>query len=306
MEQQPMTTKRALIVVGITGFLIILMFIIPGEWVGVGTSTGVTKKPLILKTKEELGLLNKDTDNNNTADWKDLLNTTTNEKVRAVANTLTVTEEDKTRLNDKNNLTASLGKNLYTVSAYLQKNGTVSESDQQKLAEKLVTEEASRITVTTYTTTDITTTKDTTLLAKKTYGNALATLLKKANTYNLGDSDVAVIKEYLTSKDATLLDSLITKRVHIDEIITNLRTMPVPYSAVPYHMLLLNTISAYRTTIDGLSQADADPLRAYVAFSSLLTINKELITSMATVIHYFVLEKVTFTPQEAGYSLLQR
>ena len=105
-----MTTKKALTVVGLLVFLIIVTLIIPAKWVGLGSGTSASKRgsALLLKSPSEFASLRRDIDKNSNPDWKDLLNETTSTTTKAAASKVTVTESDKKRLADPNNLTGEL------------------------------------------------------------------------------------------------------------------------------------------------------------------------------------------------------
>jgi len=96
-----MTTKKALIVLGSLIGLTALTLIIPAQYVGVKT----TKRPsLVLKTGEELALLQGDKDGNNIPDWKDLLNENMSTTTKEVVAKVVVDDETKARLNDPKEL----------------------------------------------------------------------------------------------------------------------------------------------------------------------------------------------------------
>ena len=298
----PMTTKKALLIVGSLVFLVGLSAVVPAKWFGV-TQTKSKRPILNLRNSEELTMLSKDSDRNNNPDWKDLLIQTTSTTTEALAQKQKITQEDRERLADPNNLTASFSKNLYTVSAYAKKNGKLSKANQKAVMKDLIASETSKIVVKTYEVADITTTKTDTAATEREYGNTLGKLFKKAVGYKLYDIDLNILKAYATNKDPAPLASLVVKKNNAKTILDLLLKTQVPRSAVPYHLLIINRLSQYITVLDGVSQADTDPLRATVSFNSYLPTVKSLSSSLDQIKLYFNLQGIVFTSTEAGYVL---
>jgi hypothetical protein len=281
-QPAPMTTKKALLVVGTLIVVVGLSAVVPAKWFGVQPAKS-HRPVLVLRNSEELAALARDSDRNNNPDWKDLL--------------------IKKRLADPNNLTASFSKNLYTVSAYAKKNGKLTKADQKAVMKDLIASETSKIVVKTYEVADITTTTTDTPATERDYGNALGKLFKKAVGYKLYEIDLNILKAYTTNKDPAPLASLVIKKNNAKIILEELLKMRVPFSAVPYHLLIINRLSQYITVLDGVSQADTDPLRATVSFNSYLPTIKVLSSSLDQMKLYFSLQGIVFTSNEAGYVL---
>jgi len=292
-----MTTRKALTVVSLLVCLVILTFIIPARWVGV---TPNYRPALVLLDPTDLASLSGDEDKNNNPDWRDLLIETTSTSTKIAASKMVVSDEEKARLNDPNNLTASFSKNLYTAVAYAQQNGGLTADTQKELMTTLLDDEAKKIQVKTYLISDLKTVSSTDE-AKKAYGNALGTELKKADSYNLGQNDLGIINAYVTNKDPSPLASFTIKKNNVDHIIGDLLSMSVPLSAASYHLILINRLSTYRTTLDNMSQAESDPVRAEIAFDGYLTTYQLLLSALGTLQNYFVTENVQFLTTEPGY-----
>lgn len=297
-----MTTKKALLVVGTMLFLIAITLVVPARWIGV-QSPQKNKNTLVLKSADQLGVLAKDNNGNSTPDWRDLLIETTSASTTKVASNYVVTEEDRKRLEDPNNLTASFSKNLYTVSSYAKKRGTMTQAEQQKIVTNLVQSENEKIEVTTYLIDDIKTTKFDTKETEKIYGNTIGKIYAKAINLKLDVVDLDKIKAYSTSKDASILSALVVKKNNAKLILEELLKVSVPKSAVPYHLLIVNKLSEYVSVLDGLSKADSDPIRTTLAFNNYIPVIKALFSSFLNMQLYFKLAEVTFTSNESGYVL---
>lgn len=296
-----MTTKKALAVLGSVVFLIILLFVIPAESVGIKKSN---QKKLVLKTSEELAVLRGDTDSNGTADWKDMLMNNMSPSLKDASEKTVVTEVDKKTLQDPNNITATFAKNAYTSSVYASQKGNVTEEQQKELADKIAQEASSKIVFTTYTIDDLKLIKIEDNASIKKYGNDLGKIYTKADSNNITRDDIAIIKAYNVNKDASVLEAFVVKKNVLETAITSLLAVSVPYSASAYHLRLINKLSDYKIIIDNLAQADTDPMRALIAFNEYLPTVKSLSSSFSGIQRYMTGEGITFTSSEAGFILL--
>ena len=77
----------------------------------------------------------------------------------------------------------------------------------------------------------------------------------------------------------------------------------MPYSAIPYHILALNKLAAYRTTVDSFAQADTDPVRTAIVVNGYLDVTQSMVNALGSMRNYFIISKITFTPSESGYLL---
>ncbi len=302
MIEQQMTTKKALLVLGFLITLIGISLVIPAKWLGVNPARN-RNAPLILKSYDELAVLQKDTDRNNNPDWKDLLLETTSASTTRMASEYTVTEADKLRLADPNNITASFSKNLYTVSSYAKKKGDLTQAEQQNLVTELMNKESEKLVATRYTVYDIKAAPSETLASKKAYGNELGKVFKKATGFKLDIVDLDKIQAYSTSKDPSTLASLTIKKNDAKVIITELLKLSVPRSAVAYHLLIVNRLSQYVAILEGITSAETDPMRSAIAFNGYIPAIRALFGSLENMKLYFKLEEITFINSEPGYVL---
>ena len=297
-----MTTGKALAIIGSLVALMSLSLVIPAKWLGV-KQVKSKRAPLILRRADDLIVLNKDNNRNNNPDWKDLLLETTSASTTKAASKYVVTEADKKRLEDPNNLTASFSKNLYTVSSYAKKKGDVTKAEQQTIVAGLIAKESEKIEVTTYTVYDIKKASTETQASRKAYGNELGKVFKKATGFKLDLVDLDKIKAYSTSKDPNTLGSLIIKKNNAKVILTELLAMSVPNSAIPYHLLMVNRLSQYIAVLEGVTAAESDPMRASIAFNNYIPTLKALLASLINMQLYFKIEEITFSDNEPGYVL---
>ena len=296
-----MNTKKALVVLGSLLLLVALSLVVPARYVGI-------KKPkqakLNLDINQDLTVLQQDTDNNGSGDWRDMLN----QQIKTAAtNTIPKTSVDpviQKRLDDPNNITASFSKNLYTATAYAKKEGNLTAAQQAELANKIVENEAVKLTTKTYEATDLHLTKNETDASRKAYINSLGTIYKKNNVSKLTVNDIPAITAFTTSKDATVLQSFVVKKDIIDTIVTQLLAMNIPYSAAAYHLLLINSLSQYSSMLDNLSKGGDDPLRAALAFKTYAPTVKSMYSALTSLQSYITLEEITFTPSDPGYILV--
>lgn len=293
-----MTTKKALSVIGLLVFLVGLTLIVPARYVGVKK---IKKPSLVLKTSDEISALRGDMDKNGIPDWKDMLIETTSSSTKAEADAIVVDEAAKARLNDPNNITASFSKSLYLATAYVKQKGDITAEEQEELANQILIEEGAKITFKEYAVTDLHLTKAETDVSRKAYGNALGVIYKKAVDAKLTFDDTKAIEAFSTSKDPAILESFIIKKNIMQSIITDLASMTVPYSAAPYHLLLINSLSKYKSILENIAQAENDPMRATMAYNAYILTLQNLYSALMSLQNYFIIEKMTFVPGDAGY-----
>ncbi len=264
------------------------------------------KTPLVLKTDAELRLLLSDRDGNQTEDWKDLmletLSTTTKEQISSQG----IDPKAEARLADKSNITASFSKNIYTAAAYVTKNPDLSEDEKTALVADAVKSEAPKIETRVYTVDEIAVSSSNSIEVKKSYGNSMALLLKKADAAKLGSNDLVMLEAYTAKGDPELLIPLFNKKGQVDVILKELLAITVPPSALVFHLRLVNSVSAFSMTLDAFARADSDPLRSLAFLNSYPETVTELFTAMSDVQDYFVLEKVPFSQGDPGYIFINR
>lgn len=270
------------------------------------TYEGSKKTPLVLRTSDELRLLSSDRDGNDVEDWRDLvlgsLSTTTEAAfARAEPN-----KEAEARLADKNNVTASFSKNIFTVAAYASNNPNLSEDEKTNLVADAVRTEAPKTQPKVYTTSDLRIAASNSFDAKILYGNTMALLLEKANKGGLGSNDLLLLQTYTEKGDPELLAPLASKKVKVDQILEELLKVSVPSSALVFHLRLINSVSAFSATLDGFARADSDPLRSLAFLNTYQETITKLYSSMNDLQDYFTLENVPFQSSDPGYIFISK
>jgi hypothetical protein len=268
---------------------------------------GVSKRPpLVLKTDAELKLLLSDRDGNESEDWKDLILETMSTSTRAQIASQRVDPLAAARLADKTNLSASFSKNIYTAAAYTSKNPNLTEDEKTALIADAVKSEAPKIEIKTYVSSELTIATSDSMETKKAYGNAMATLLNKANASKLGSNDLLMLQSYTEKADPALLTPIFAKKGQVDNVIRELLAISVPPSASIFHLQLVNAASSFSSTLDAFARSDSDPLRSLAFLNSYPDTIASLFTAMSDAQDYFVIQKVSFTAKDPGYIFINR
>ncbi|MBP6948454.1 MAG: hypothetical protein KBC41_01195 [Candidatus Pacebacteria bacterium] len=298
METEHKKIHEAFLVLFFIIFLVGISLFLPAKWFGVKTKSYT---PLDLQKISKPKNLNEDSDNNGIPDWRDLALSTLSTSTK---NTLASQKVDpliKQRLEDPKNITASFSKNMYINSSYVQKNGNITEEEKKKIIAETMKQEISKIVIQEYKVNDLIITSSDSIESKKKYGNALGSLIKKATVYEIGGGDVEILKVYIEKKDTSLLQNFTDKKENLEGLIKTMLTIPVPYSAIPYHLLALNRISEYKTILEGFETTDSDPVRSTIAFNMYYPNIKGLFFALNNMRDYFNIENVIFKESEAGY-----
>ncbi|MFA6608539.1 MAG: hypothetical protein WCT07_01360 [Candidatus Paceibacterota bacterium] len=279
--------------------IITLSAFIPARWFGVKPKVHTRLDLQALNTMSSLSL---DKNKNNNPDWRDLLKETFSfASTSDISKNATFDASAQKLLDDPNNLTASFSKNLYTASAYLNKNNITDSQTQQQLIESMIADENSKIIVKLYSINDLKISKVESAESIKRYGNNLGAIFNQALKYKLGDGDIEIIQAFTVNKDASVLSSLKIKKGRASEIMQQLLSTSVPVSASVYHLLTINKLSAYITALDNMSHADTDSVRATISFKQYLAIVKSLLLSISNFVTYFKISNISFSSGESGY-----
>jgi hypothetical protein len=212
-------------------------------------------------------------------------------------------EAAKRRLDDPNNITASFSKNLYTANAYINKQGNLTTKEKEALATNIIKQEGAKLTFTTYEVADLNLTKTETDATRKAYGNNLGTVYKKAVSAKLTVDDITTMKKFNETKDISVLDTLTNKKILLESIIKDLLAISVPYSAASYHLLVVNSISQYKSLVENMAMVRDDPIRAALSFNAYEETLRTMSSSFVTMQNYFVIENITFTSNEPGFAI---
>ena len=273
--------SKSLLGIGVLVVFVILSAFIPASWFGIKEVKPEQKADLTVLHVQDLKVLAQDNNKDGVPDWRTLLAKTYDAGVQANPNTKAdtkspLTQEEKVRLNDPNNLTSSFSKNLYVASAYMKENGITDQESQQKLFNELLNQEASKVIIKLYTEKDISISKKEDTASINTYGKSIQIVAAQAVKYNFLVNDIETVQKYLASKKSEDLKPLVTKATQVDTVLHTMLTISVPTSAVNTHLNTLNRLSAYKTILDGLSKTDTDSIRGtlsarqYEATASLL------------------------------------
>jgi hypothetical protein len=214
-----------------------------------------------------------------------------------------LTDAEKDILNDPNNLTSSFSKKIYVASAQILKTGEGTTQSVSLLSESLLQEEARKIVPKRYAETDLTVLNQDSQIIKKTYGNALGKIYKKALTEKIGVGDLVIYEAYIESKNASLLETFTKKKNITENIIQSLLVTPVPYSLVPQHLLVINSLSLYKTSMENIASSEKDPLRGVIALTDYPEILQKISSSVEGIQTYFIQNNIMFSSSEPGYYL---
>ena len=301
IEESVMSTKKALFVVASIVFLSVLLFAVPLHQ---KDAPATSDNALILKSDRELSSLADDKNNNGSPDWRDLAISSLGTTTKSALANVVVDNETKKRLLDENNITASFSKKLYIASEYAKSQGGLTQEEERRIMESIISEEGAKIVPKQYSSSDLTVAKNESASSLHVYGNSLGTLLAQAKYAKLTEGDLDILNAYTTTKDASVLSAFVIKKNKLGSIIRELLMLPIPPSAVPYHTIMLNNLSLYYTMLDNFSQADTDPLRSNISIATYYDTMTSLSSSFFSVARYFASQNVTFTKDEAGYAII--
>ncbi len=298
------TTSRGASVSIIFAVLALLVVVIPFS--SVQKNKQPTYKPLVLRSDAEIALLRGDRDGNNIPDWKDAILETMSSTTKEELNQIPIDEETVKRLNDPNNLTSSFSKNILAASAFVSKNPTMTDAEQSELVTGLVKDEVSKIKPKTYSLEDLTLTKSDSDTERKVYGNAMALLLKKSDSFDLTSDDMAPLARYNETQDEADLSFFVTKKNNVHSILQGLLALQVPPSAAVFHLNLINAVSIYEMALDAFASTKDDPIKSITFLNAYGETTQNLFVRIAASHNYFSLVRVPFTEKDPGYVFIEQ
>ena len=299
-EEKPSASKP-LIAIGILVGITILSAVIPAKWFGINPVV-YKNQPLDLSAITSASEIAKDTNNDGSISWNEIINQTFPESTSAESiKGAPVDEKVIEQLNDPNNLTSSFSKNLYVASAYINKNGGIDADSQQAVLDQLISQEASKIIPTTYTYKDIKIAPKEDKISIKTYGNSVAIILQEVITKKIMTDDFSSMNSFTQTKNESDLLPLVKNRDRVGGLIQKLLSISVPPSAISYHILALNRIALYKDTLDDISKANTDPVRAKLAIEKYTEMMVLVLRIPNQFSNYFDVQNIVFSSKEAGY-----
>lgn len=272
---------------------------LPAKWFGIDTTTP-KYKALDLTRPASIQDLASDTNNDGEISWQELVQQTWGNK--GVPTTTEIDTATAAKLNDPNNITTSFSKNVYLTSAYLKQYGGGDPSTQQEVVARLIDEEAIKLAPKTYAYEDLTIQQAVSRSTVKAYGNAIGTIVSTGMDAGLGITDLQILKKYIDdTTDTTSLSLLKERSTTANNLLSSLQELRIPSSAAPYHLLLLNSVTAYANMMENISTIDTDPLRASIAFQTYQETTGTMMRDIVALSSYFSAEGVTFNEKDAGY-----
>lgn len=290
-----MTTRKALAIVGSLLLLTLISLVIPAKWLGV---TPVKRDGVVLDLSTPL-------DNTSLGvpkeGWRELV--TSNlppEEIKKIESKLPNPEIIK-NLNDPNNLTASFSKNLFVASTYLAKTPGATKEQEQNILNQLMAQEAKKIVYTTYSINDITIATSEDKNSIKAYGNNVARITNNMITAKNIEDGFGGFGKFLEGGDKNNLIALKKDSTRIEGVLKNLLALSVPPSATLYHLSAINQIALYKDTLENLSKADSDSLRASLFVQSYPDTLVNTLRIYSNLSDYFNLKNIVFSSQDPGY-----
>lgn len=297
------TSSKTILAIGGLVTIIALSAFIPASWFGVKPAV-YTEKPLDLSTLSSFEEVAKDTNGDGVISWDEVVkqnlkySSTTEEAIKDAP----VDPKAIERLNDPNNLTSSFSKNLYLASVQInQSGGQIDDETQQKILTQLISQEASKVTPTTYTKKDLKVATSESKESLKMYGNNVASVLQQIITEKKIYDDMAAMDDFSKTENPDDLLMLSQNRDRVNGLLQKLISISVPPSAVQEHIIILERIALYRDTLDAFSKLKTDPIRAKLALEKYTNTMVNLMITPNQLATFFITKNIIFSAKDSGY-----
>lgn len=296
-ENLPHRERQPLLIIGFLLLLTLGVSLLPASWLGV-------KKQVVQLPPIDLSTIGSnpeyDLDSDGTLSWKEFVSSSLN-----LSEEVTLDIEPDPRaiaaLNDPNNLTSSFTKNLYIASVALKEQGITDPSVEEKAMFQLMAKEAEKLQPVVYTESSLKTSPDSSKAALKAYGNAVAPILSTLITEKSITEDLTSFTNFVESENEGDLLPLIKNRTRVQSSLKSLLAMTVPKDAAAQHLDMINRVSVFAETLESLSRAYDDPVRATLVINSYTKHAVEALQSRPLLEAFFTSKNVTFSSKEPGY-----
>lgn len=194
-----------------------------------------------------------DTDGDGIADWKQTLPSFPSMQPSATSSTEVDTHTETLAVQTlqrlmQSNISGGFGEDL----------GSITGDTQRYIAE-LATD-------TFFTEADITISSDTTNAALRSYGNAIARIVRDNALEGSTEGEIVIVGKALRDGTPETLAALAPIIASYDGMIEDMQHIGVPRTLTEEHLDLLNAYNALRIDIDGMRQAFTDPVYALARF----------------------------------------
>lgn len=196
--------------------------------------------------------------------------------------------------------TDRFARSVFTKYMTLKQGGMPMTGDNQaSLVQSMLQDQSLDVDATVYSKKDFTLTSDSDLSLKQ-YGNSMAHILM---TYSIASKDAGVIArnsiDHNNPDEIAEMDPLIKS---YDTILTQIRKVKVPPSALNVHIGLVNSLSDLLATIKSMRAMYVDPLRSLKGFTHYVEIMPVMIKSLADLRDFFPKKNISFELGEEGYA----
>jgi hypothetical protein len=292
-------TQPVLLLIGILFVLTVGVSFLPGSWLGAKPQVA-RYAPIDLRDLSS-SFAGSDANSDGTLSWAEFVTKSLDLSPHQTQSAVESDPEALAILNDENNLTSSFSKNLYITSAMLQQKNITDGLSEQEAITQLIAKEAEKVVGTSYSAQDVRLAKSETLASRKAYGNAMADTLKGLITEGTMTVELTSIVSFLEKGDEGELLPIKNRVAVLDRMIARMLAMEVPPSAASVHLLALNRTAAFRGTLEGLTRAYNDPIRATFSIQSYQDDVIAVGRIYAEYGTYFKAQRVPFGTTEAGY-----
>lgn len=293
-------TQAPLLILGILFIITISTSLIPASWFGIERQVH-TYKPLDLSALAQPSNLVADANSDGTISWKEFVAGSLGIPAEQASTDIESDPRTIAALNDPNNLTSSFSKNLYMASVALNQSGISDQASEKEVINKLVQEEVDKLVPTVYTANDLRIGNDDSKTALKAYGNSMASILQGMITEQSITSDLRAVTKFIESENEADLVPVIKSKARIESVLEKLLSTTVPRSASGVHLETINAVGKFADTLQNLSRAYDDPMRATVGVQNYSENAVLALRSVPKLGLFFNSKNIVFSGKEPGY-----
>ena len=200
--------------------------------------------------------------------------------------------------------TDRLSRELFGKYLTMRKSGApFTAEDERKLLEEFTNRPMTVTRAKTYTEQDIVLAKADDAKALRMYGNALGGVITAH--IDTGENELVIFERALQNEDPQDLAGLENRVKRYENMLADIRVIPVPPSAKSIHIALLDALEGVKEAIAGMAVALNDPVHALPYATAYPPAFEKLLTSLTDILNYFEQKQITFGKSEPGAILLK-
>lgn len=223
-----------------------------------------------------------------------------NDKLKTINNPDGTISLRETGTSTEKSLTDTVARNLYANYAVLGQSGKLNAENQDKLMTDLSNSVIQIIKPKIYTANDIKNMVEDNPDTIKKYGNDVATIIN-TNLKKESFNEVTYLNNYMEKNSSADLQKVVLSSNNYKKTLQDMIEISVPQNALETHLNLVNSISSFSKSLEGMIMINDDPIVSLVSLKNYQEGMSAMLNAVNDLGIYFKNQKIVFTKKDIGY-----